>query len=77
MNWNSQVIQIIKATNLSVEIDSDHLTRNSEKSMTVKLAWWFHSAEYALVKKFGWTEKDAAKFVASYHPTTSIYKATV
>lgn len=53
------------------------LTRNSEKLMTVKLAWWFCNAEYALVQNFGWTKKNAASFVASYHPTTSAYKATI
>lgn len=53
------------------------LTRNSERQMSVKLAWWFHNAEYALVRNFGWTQDEAAKFVSSYHPTTSVYKANV
>jgi len=52
------------------------LTRASEQPMTVKLAWWFQNAEFALVTNWGWTEVDAAKFVACYHPTTSPYYAT-
>ena len=52
------------------------LTRASEEPMTIKLAWWFHSAEYALVHNWGWTEEDAARFVAAYHPGFSAYRAT-
>ena len=51
------------------------LTRASEKPMSVRNAWWFKSVEYALINNFGWTEENAAKFVAAYHPHTSIYKA--
>ena len=51
------------------------LSRKSEELMTVKLAWWFENAEYALIHNFGWTKKNAAKFVACYHPHASAYKA--
>ena len=29
------------------------LSRKSEELMTVKLAWWFKNAEYALIRNFG------------------------
>jgi hypothetical protein len=51
------------------------LSRSSKKSMDVSLAWWFRSAEYCLVSRWGWAEQDAAKFVASYYPHTSKYRA--
>jgi hypothetical protein len=44
--------------------------------MTVKLAWWFKGAEYALINNFGWREEEAAKFVAVYHPISAAYRAT-
>jgi len=52
------------------------LSRQSEKPMDVSLACWFENARWALIHKWGWNESDAAKFVASYHPTTSAYRAT-
>jgi hypothetical protein len=52
------------------------LNRASEQCMSVKLAWWYCSAQYALVKKFGWDEKSAAKFVVGFKPTKSIYRAS-
>ena len=52
------------------------LSKNSEKQMTVKLAWWFENAKYSLVQNFGWEDKEASIFVSRYHPTESAYKAT-
>lgn len=42
---------------------SKALKRAGKRPMTVKLAWWFKTAEYALVNKWGWTEEDAAELV--------------
>lgn len=55
------------------------LVRASEIPMDMKLAklaWWFHKANYALIHNWGWEEEAAAKFVAAYHPHTSVYRAT-
>ena len=52
------------------------LTRAADLPMTVQLAWWLKTAEHSLVRNFGWTEPDAARFVAAYHPRRSAYKAT-
>ena len=52
------------------------LNRASEIPMSVSLAWWFQSAQHALINNWGWTEQDAAKYIAAYHPTTSVYFAT-
>jgi hypothetical protein len=52
------------------------LARQSSKAMDVALAWWFKSAEFTLVTKWGWTEADAAIFVVRYKPCHSAYRAT-
>jgi hypothetical protein len=51
------------------------LTRNSERAMDVSLAWWFKNAEYVLIDRWGWQEAKAARFVASYLPRQSAYRA--
>jgi len=52
------------------------LTKANTMPMTVQLAWWFHSAEYALINLWGWSEKNAAVFIARYKPDESAYRAT-
>ena len=51
------------------------LTKKLGEPMSVRSAWWFRQAEYALIEKWGWNENNAAKFVASYKPNRSIYHA--
>ncbi len=51
------------------------LERNSQKSMTVSLAWWYNQAEWTLINIWGWKEQDAARFVCGYKPRTAAYHA--
>jgi hypothetical protein len=52
------------------------LSRIAECQMSVKIAWWLSSAQFALINNFGWEEETAAKFIAAYHPKESAYRAT-
>ena len=50
--------------------------RNSEKYlMTTSVAWWFQIAKTTLIDKWGWTEKNASKYIAAYIPRESAYRA--
>jgi len=44
--------------------------------MDMKVAWWLQNCRVVLVQKWGWEEKQAAKYVAAYHPRQSGYLAT-
>jgi len=52
------------------------LNRVSEGLMDMKVAWWLQNCRVVLVQKWGWEEKQAAKYVAAYHPRQSGYLAT-
>ena len=52
------------------------ISKQSENLMTVKLAWWFQNAEYALVDIWGWDEVKASKYISRYLPSQSAYRAS-